>query len=109
MSQGLGKWFMSDVADKLIRQPGLGFPSSLNHRGKSLPLGRYLRRKLSEMADVEIPPYKDTVLPSVQEYAFRHKKSIQSVYQELFSEPSLALENKIRVAHEAKQAQAFSL
>lgn len=105
---GLGRDYMHDVASEMIRY-GYALPNSLGINRRQLPLGRYLRRQLAGLADVEVPDYKDTSLQAVRNFAWYNKKSVRAVYSELWSEYSAYLENKERLTCEKKQAQVVPL
>lgn len=57
---GIGASAIGDIKDSLVSEYGIksmlenvGVPISLSHGGKAMPLGRYLRRKLSEELGVD--------------------------------------------------------
>lgn len=105
---GLGHDYLWTLASAMLKY-NLPLVKSVGHGGKSLPLGRYLRRKLATYADVPVPDYKDTSLLNLRSLAWANGKSVSQVYEELWSEYSAFLSNKVRIAGEKKQTQAVTL
>lgn len=105
---GLGHDFLWDISSQMLKFH-LPLIKALSYNGKSLPLGRYLRRKLATFANVEVPEYKDTALLQVRSFAWSRGQSVSQTFSELWSDYEASLQNKLRLAHEKKQTQAFSL
>lgn len=93
---GIGANAMFDVASALMRYSldGRKIPDTLTHaNGRALPLGRYLRKKLSQfigLSDEEISKRGEETLSRlyeelslVREFAMASDRSVASVYEEV--------------------------
>lgn len=83
---GLGAAAMDDVASEALKLDldTTGLPTRLRMAGRTMVLGRYLRKKLHDKCGLEVPaPEKTPAMSAVFEYAFSRSISAKTVLTEI--------------------------
>lgn len=99
LKPGIGREFMHEVASTFLQYDAdaIDVPSTLDHGGKSWPLGQYLRRELRKMVgrDVKTPPEAlaiiDEEMRELRETAFDNSTSIKEEVTKKFEGKRLSI------------------
>lgn len=94
---GIGAAAMWDVASVIMQYKLATIPTALRQGSRILPLGRYLRAKLSEYADKQIEKsFTDQRLQLVRKYAFDNSLSLRECWGEFAAPAAVQLEKQLK-------------